>query len=88
MTMCSKGFLVAALLSAALAPPAQAQGGSPPVSQASTSDVVRVFLDQASYWRNKNEPAQADEALSRVLAIDPNNVDALAGQAQAAVGPR
>lgn len=52
---------------------------------AGTGDVVRVLLDQAAYWRSKNETALADEALTRVLALDPANVDALAAQAQAAV---
>ncbi len=64
-------------------------GGSPghrgsPAAQSGTGDVIRVLLDQAAYWRSKYETELADEALARVLALDPGNADALAAQAQAA----
>ncbi len=63
----------------------RAQTAAATAGQAGTGDVIRVLLDQAAYWRSKNETALADEALTRVLALDPTNVDALAAQAQAAV---
>ena len=59
-------------------------GAQTPGNQSGTSDVIRVLLDQSAYWRSKSETKLADEALARVLALDPNNVDALAAQAQAA----
>jgi tetratricopeptide (TPR) repeat protein len=76
----------AALLATAASIPlaAVAQTPNPAVAQAGTGDVIRVLLDQSAYWRSKNEDKLADEALSRVLALDPNNIDALAMQAQAA----
>ena len=55
-----------------------------PTTQASTADAIRVLLDQANYWRSKDQPQRADEALGRVLSLDPNNPDGLAAQAQAA----
>ena len=61
-----------------------AQAPGSPATQASTADAIRVLLDQANYWRSKDQPQRADEALSRVLALDPNNPDGLAAQAQAA----
>ena len=84
-------FRAALLVSAACLPAAvipgaaRAQTASPTAAQAGTGDVIRVLLDQAAYWRSKNETALADEALTRVLALDPGNIDALAAQAQAAV---
>ena len=55
----------------------QAQTAGATSGQAGTGDVIRVLLDQAAYWRSKNETALADEALTRVLALDPANVDAV-----------
>ncbi len=73
------------LASAASVPVATfAQPAGSPSTQSGTADVIRVLLDQSAYWRTKSETKLADEALSRVLALDPGNVDALAQQAQAA----
>ena len=77
----------ALLLASATAIPvvaAQAQAPASPTTQSSTADAIRVLLDQANYWRGKDQPQRADEALGRVLALDPRNPDALAAQAQAA----
>ncbi len=73
----------AVLLATAAAVPLTVHAQSP-LAQAGSSDVIRVLLDQSAYWRSKSETKLADEALARVLALDPNNVDALAQQAQAA----
>ena len=43
-----------------------------------------MLLDQATYWRSQSQDDKANVAISRVLVLDPNNVDALAMQAQAA----
>ena len=78
-------FRAILLASAASVPVASfAQPAGSPSTQSGTSDVIRVLLDQSAYWRTKSETKLADEALSRVLALDPGNVDALAQQAQAA----
>ena len=53
-------------------------------AQSGTADAIRVLFDQATFWRNQYQPEKADEALSRVLTLDPNNADALAMQAQSA----
>ena len=74
-----RAFLLASAASFPLGAGAQTPG-----NQSGTSDVIRVLLDQSAYWRSKSETKLADEALARVLALDPNNVDALAAQAQAA----
>ncbi len=63
---------------------ARAQDPASPTTQASTADAIRVLLDQANYWRGKDDSQRADEALTRVLTLDPRNPDALAAQAQAA----
>ncbi|RVT96926.1 tetratricopeptide repeat protein [Rhodovarius crocodyli] len=51
---------------------------------------IQALLDQANYWRLQNRPELVIRTLERVLAVDPNNADALAGaaQAQAQVGNR
>ncbi|MFC7690587.1 tetratricopeptide repeat protein [Paeniroseomonas aquatica] len=48
------------------------------------------MIDQANYWRLQNRPELALRTLERVLAVDPRNVDALAGaaQSQAQLGNR
>jgi tetratricopeptide (TPR) repeat protein len=74
-----RALLLASAASFPLVAGAQTAG-----NQSGTSDVIRVLLDQSAYWRSKSETKLADEALVRVLALDPNNVDALAAQAQAA----
>ena len=78
-------FRTVLLASAASMPlVAGAQTAGSPSTQSGTADVIRVLLDQSAYWRTKSENKLADEALARVLALDPGNVDALAQQAQAA----
>ena len=78
-------FRAVLLATAACIPlPALAQAGGAPSTKPGAGDVVRVLLDQSSYWRGKNENKLADEALARVLALDPSNIDALAIQAQSA----
>ncbi len=81
----SPAFRALLLASATVIPLAVARAQAPtsPTTQASTADAIRVLLDQANYWRGKDQPQRADEALSRVLALDPRNADALAAQAQA-----
>jgi Tfp pilus assembly protein PilF len=61
-----------------------AQPAASPTAQSGTADAIRVLLDQATYWRGQYQDGKANEALSRVLVLDPNNADALAMQAQAA----
>jgi predicted Zn-dependent protease len=61
-----------------------AQPASSPTAQSGTADAIRVLLDQATYWRGQSQDDKANIAISRVLVLDPNNVDALAMQAQAA----
>ncbi len=82
----SPAFRVLLLASATAIPLAAVHAQAPvsPTTQASTADAIRVLLDQANYWRSKDQPQRADEALGRVLALDPNNPDGLAAQAQAA----
>jgi predicted Zn-dependent protease len=61
-----------------------AQPAPSPSAQSGTADAIRVLLDQASYWRAQSQDDKANQAVSRVLVLDPNNADALAMQAQAA----
>ena len=61
-----------------------AQPAPSPATQSGTADAIRVLLDQATYWRGQSQDDKANVAISRVLVLDPNNVDALAMQAQAA----
>ncbi|MFC3126706.1 cellulose synthase subunit BcsC-related outer membrane protein [Pseudoroseomonas globiformis] len=68
------GAVPAALL---LAGPALAQGSG------QSGGAVAVLLQQAEYWRGQNRPDRALQTLERVLAVDPNNVDALAAAAAA-----
>ena len=63
---------------------AVAQPANSPTTQSGTADAIRVLLDQATYWRGQQQDDKANVAISRVLVLDPNNVDALAMQAQAA----
>ncbi len=82
----SPAFRVLLLATATVIPLAAVHAQAPvsPTTQASTADAIRVLLDQANYWRGKDQPQRADEALGRVLSLDPNNPDGLAAQAQAA----
>ena len=51
---------------------------------------VAALLEQANYWRLQNRPELVLRTLERVLVVDPRNLDALAGaaQAQAQLGNR
>jgi len=70
--------------------PAAAPQASPPASPgpapagAAPANAVQVLMDQANFWRLQNDPARAQRALDRLLALDPRNPDALALQAQVA----
>ena len=69
MTRLARAFVLALLASAALpVVPAPAQ----PVDNAS-----RVLLDKANYWRLKDRPDLAEQALNQLLEINPNDPDAL-----------
>ncbi len=78
-------LLLATVASTAMqAPAARGQLSPSPSAQSGTSDAIRVLLDQGTYLRGKNQPRKADEALDRVLSLDPRNTDALALRAQTA----
>jgi tetratricopeptide (TPR) repeat protein len=77
-----RGLLLASATAFPLA--AWGQATQSPANQSATADAIRVLLDQANYWRSQYQPQKADEALARVLTLDPRNADALAAQAQAA----
>ena len=67
-----------AALGAALPPAGQAQPAPPPPASGQEA-AVATLIDQANYWRLQNRPELALRTLERVLAVDPRNVDALAG---------
>ncbi|MDO9708074.1 cellulose biosynthesis protein BcsC [Paracraurococcus lichenis] len=79
------GVAVAAALASGPAP-GQTLAARATVSEAA----VATLLEQANYWRLQNRPDQVARALDRVLAVDPQNAEALAGaaQAQAQLGNR
>ncbi len=54
---------------------ASAQGGQ--------DGAIHALLDQANYWRLQNRPELVIRTLERLLVVDPRNVEALAGAAQA-----
>ncbi|MGE4047353.1 MAG: cellulose synthase subunit BcsC-related outer membrane protein [Acetobacteraceae bacterium] len=43
---------------------------------------AKVLLDQANYWYEQRQPEEAQQAIDRLLRLDPTNVSALAMQAQ------
>ena len=59
--------------------PASAQS---PATEAVPASAMKVLLDQANYWYTQNRLEQAQQALDRLLRLDPNNAGALALQAQ------
>jgi cellulose synthase operon protein C len=63
---------------------ASAQQTTSPAAQSGTADAIRVLLDQAQYWNGVYQYDKADQALKRVLTLDPNNPDGLALEAQSA----
>src|SRR5437763_16940915 len=48
---------------------------SVPLQAAQTAE--QILLDKANYWRLKDRPDLAIEALQKLLSINPNNPDAL-----------
>jgi tetratricopeptide (TPR) repeat protein len=68
MTRCwGRAFALALLVSCAL-----------PIASASADEsAAQVLLDKASYWRLKDRPDLAADALNQLLEISPNNPDAL-----------
>jgi predicted Zn-dependent protease len=80
--------------------PAPAQAPQPPAAQVAPRPAaalapgqdaaVTALLEQANYWRLQNRPELVLRTLERVLVVDPRNLDALAGaaQAQAQLGNR
>jgi tetratricopeptide (TPR) repeat protein len=71
MTGWRRAFALALLLCAAL--PAEFGAGA---AQAQ-ANAEQVLLDKANYWRLKDRPDLAAEALKQLLEINPNNTDAL-----------
>ena len=53
-------------------------------SAGATSPAAQVLLDQANYWRAQSKPQQAEDAVKRLLVLEPQNADALALSAQLA----
>ena len=63
-------------------PAAQAPGGVQPqattqLPPAGPENAEQVLLEKANYWRLKDRPDLAKEALNELLKINPNNPDAL-----------
>ena len=86
-------LLAAAAIIALPLQPALAQGPAPvaaPSAAPGQDGAVAALLEQANYWRLQNRPELVLRTLERVLVVDPRNLDALAGaaQAQAQLGNR
>ncbi|MBV8521034.1 MAG: BCSC C-terminal domain-containing protein [Acetobacteraceae bacterium] len=79
-----RALLVAAALLPASTVPVLAELSAPASSEArlAVAKPVQVLLDQAEYWRSKNQLDQAQRAIDRALSIAPGNADALALRAQ------
>jgi tetratricopeptide (TPR) repeat protein len=76
--------LALATLGAWPATEASAQPAQQPGARMSGQAATAALLEQAGYWRQRNQPERALQALERVLAVEPNNVDALAAAVEAA----
>jgi Tfp pilus assembly protein PilF len=63
--------------------PAQAPARPAAPAQGGREGAIAALLDQANYWRLQNRPELVVRTLERVLVVDPRNVEALAGAAQA-----
>jgi hypothetical protein len=63
---------------AALEAPSQKPGNSDATGLTELSATLKVLLDQASYWRAKNNPDQERHALDRAVQLDPHNPAVLA----------
>jgi tetratricopeptide (TPR) repeat protein len=71
MTRRGRAFALALLASVAL------PVGLPIGTGLAQENVEQVLLDKANYWRLKDRPDLAAEALNKLLEINPNNPDAL-----------
>ena len=67
MTRLGRSLALALLLSAAI----------PTVAVLAQENAETVLLDKANYWRLKDRPDLAAEALNKLLEINPNNPEAL-----------
>lgn len=74
-------LLAAAAMLPLMSAPVFAESPQSTTAIAQTSP-FKVLLDQAEFWRSQHQPDKAIAALNRLLALDPNNVDALALSAQ------
>ena len=72
------------LIASCLAASLLAAGVAMAQSHDAPSSAARVLLDQARYWRTQNQLDKADEAVRRLLLLEPDNPDALAMQAEIA----
>ena len=73
--------LLASVFSAAILPWLAAS--LPAAAQGAGEGAIATLLEQANYWRGQNRPDRALQTLERVLAVEPNNVDALSAAAAA-----
>jgi len=71
MTRRGRAFALALLASVAV------PVGLPIGTGLAQESVEQVLLDKANYWRLKDRPDLAAEALNKLLEINPNNPDAL-----------
>lgn len=72
MRFSGRGLALALLLSAVV--PLGVMPRGPALAQGSAE---QVLLDKANYWRLKDRPDLATDALNKLLAINPNNPEAL-----------
>lgn len=59
------------------APSSAPAAATAPLPPASPPNAEQVLLEKANYWRLKDRPDLAAQALNQLLAINPNNPDAL-----------
>jgi tetratricopeptide (TPR) repeat protein len=60
-----------------LLPSTAGGANNPPFVPSTAGSAVSVLLNQASFWHDQGEPEKARQSLDRVLAIAPDNADAL-----------
>ncbi|MCX8134008.1 MAG: cellulose synthase subunit BcsC-related outer membrane protein [Roseococcus sp.] len=63
---------------------AQAQQPEQPGARISGRAATEALLEQAAYWRQQNQPERALQALERVLAVEPEHLEALSAAVEAA----